>query len=72
MPIPLEGFEEYEDIAGTAKLLEFHPEHVGKLIRDGAIKAQKFHRVWIIHIDEIKRYKRAWMTNKGKPRRQRR
>jgi len=66
MPIPLEGFEDYEDIPGAAEILSFHPEHVRKLIRRGDLKAVKWHNKWVIHRQELRRYQRAWIEARGR------
>jgi excisionase family DNA binding protein len=40
----------------AAKLSGYHPEHIRRLIRDGAITAQKFSIVWQVNRESLFAY----------------
>jgi excisionase family DNA binding protein len=44
-------------VAEAAKILGYHENHVRRLLRSGAIKAEQFNRVWIIAKSEVERIK---------------
>jgi excisionase family DNA binding protein len=44
-------------VAEAAELLGYHENHVRRLLRSGAMKAEQFNRVWIIDRSEVERIK---------------
>jgi excisionase family DNA binding protein len=49
----------------AADLTGYHPEHIRRLIRKGAIKAQKFSIVWQVDRDSLLGYAKG--VKKGRP-----
>jgi excisionase family DNA binding protein len=41
----------------AAEMLGYHPDYVRRLLRNRAIKAQQFNRVWMIDRQEVERIK---------------
>ena len=47
---------EWITVSEAAKLSGYHPEHVRRLVREGAISAKKFSIVWMVNRDALLAY----------------
>lgn len=41
----------------AAELLDYHPDHVRRLLRQGRMEGEHFNRVWMIDREEVERLK---------------
>ena len=51
--------DEWLDVNEAAKLSGYHPEHVRRLVRQGAITAKKFSIVWMVSRDSLLSYMKS-------------
>jgi excisionase family DNA binding protein len=51
--------------AEAARILDYHPNHVRRLIREGTLPASKFSNVWMIQRDDVYKLK-AQQTEGGR------
>jgi len=59
-------------VEDAAKLAEYHPEHIRRLIRQGKIEARKFATVWQVNKSSLISYKNEIkdLGNKRGPKRE--
>lgn len=43
-------------IAQAAQEVDYTPEHISLLLRQGTVKGQKIGGVWLVDLDDLKRY----------------
>ena len=48
--------DEWLTVNDAAKLSGYHPEHIRRLVRQGAITAKKFSIVWMVSKDSLLSY----------------
>lgn len=41
----------------AAELLDYHPDHLRRLLRSGTMKGERFSQVWMIDRQEVERVK---------------
>ncbi len=51
--------DEWLTVNEAAKLSGYHPEHVRRLVRQGAITAKKFSIVWMVSRDSLLAYTKS-------------
>ena len=51
--------EEWLTVNEAAELSDYHPEHIRRLIRQGAIMAKKFSIVWMVSRESLLEYKKS-------------
>ena len=51
--------EEWLTVNEAAELSGYHPEHIRRLIRPGAIMAKKFSIVWMVSRESLLEYKKS-------------
>jgi excisionase family DNA binding protein len=51
--------DEWLTVNDAAKLSGYHPEHIRRLIRQGAITAKKFSIVWMVSRESLLEYKKS-------------
>lgn len=51
--------DEWLTVNEAAELSGYHPEHIRRLIREGAITAKKFSIVWMVNRDSLLDYKKG-------------
>lgn len=51
--------DEWLTVNEAAKLSGYHPEHIRRLVREGAITAKKFSIVWMVNRDSLLVYKKG-------------
>lgn len=60
---------EFVTVTAAAKILDFHPETVRRLIRDGVLTAQKWGKEWLVLKSSVDEYKEQTGENKFNSRR---
>ena len=55
--------DEWLDVNEAAKLSGYHPEHIRRLVRQGAVTAKKFSIVWMVSRESLLSY----IRNQQKP-----
>lgn len=45
-------------IAEAAEESRYTPQHISLLLREGRIKGRKVGRIWLVDLDDLKRYER--------------
>jgi hypothetical protein len=48
--------DEWLTVNDAAKLSGYHPEHIRRLVRQGAVTAKKFSIVWMVSKDSLLNY----------------
>jgi excisionase family DNA binding protein len=56
----------YFNIAEAAAFLGLHPETIKRLCRSGRLPAEKVNNAWLIHIEQLKRFKVSYRENRGR------
>jgi len=51
--------EEWLTVNEAAELSGYHPEHIRRLVRQGAITAKKFSIVWMVSRESLFKYKKS-------------
>ncbi len=51
--------DEWLTVNEAAKLSGYHPEHIRRLVRQGAITAKKFSIVWMVSRDSLLTYMKS-------------
>ena len=51
--------DEWLDVNEAAKLSGYHPEHIRRLVRQGAITAKKFSIVWMVSSNSLLAYMKS-------------
>ena len=51
--------DEWFDVNEAAKLSGYHPEHIRRLVRQGAITAKKFSIVWMVSSNSLLAYMKS-------------
>ncbi len=51
--------DEWLTVNEAAKLSGYHPEHIRRLVRQGAVKAKKFSIVWMVSRDSLLTYMKS-------------
>ena len=51
--------DQWLDVNEAAKLSGYHPEHIRRLVRQGAITAKKFSIVWMISRNSLLAYMKS-------------
>jgi excisionase family DNA binding protein len=58
--------DQYHSAEDASRILGVHPETVKRLCRSGDLNASKFHNNWLIHSEELGRFKESYNPNPGR------
>jgi excisionase family DNA binding protein len=50
---------DYLTVKETAEALNYHPEHVREMLREGRLRADKKSGIWLVYRDAVEGYREA-------------
>ncbi len=62
---------DYLTVEEAAEMLDYHPESVRQLIRDGKLRADKKGTMWLVYREAVEEFKKAveGKAKRGRPKR---